>query len=238
MKLATTNTSPLGEPGFEYMQGPLGDTIYGSKEQLQRIGIAVNAAFPGESGGPKRKLKTTDHRGFDIAIRKGSSESEYVASIRFPNREKCPSGVSSEFAPGVMVNQFRIGDEYEGSAMALVNAGLARFDQMPGQPGMRKTTVTISMESGAKRIILRKSKDKFCVLLYDVDEEEYQRRHREVERLERQWKERMQRLPRPAPLIDLGGDAIPSAKTKPAPKYHAEGNVLHLLPRTEGRTAP
>ncbi|MBK8760412.1 MAG: hypothetical protein IPM03_08245 [Sulfuritalea sp.] len=59
MKLARTNTSPLGEPGFEYHQQLWGDMIYGTREQLQSIGIAVGMAFPGESGGPKRQMTVT-----------------------------------------------------------------------------------------------------------------------------------------------------------------------------------
>lgn len=250
MKLATTSTSPLGEPGFSYEQMLWGDLIYGTKEQLQRIGLAVGMAFPGEPGGPKRRIKTTDHRDFPVQIAEGSyyGDGIYSASISFPGRCEPSNDHWVDFAPGVRKNRSSWVDEYVGTAVALANAGLVRFDQLPGQPGMRKTIVTIfpdgtlpigpktvSREPGAKRIQRRPNGIYLVYIYIDLDEE--QRRDTERQRKKWEFEDRMQRLPRPAPLIDLGGDSSAFAKEKPAPKYRAEGNVLHLLPRSEGRAA-
>lgn len=249
MKLARTNTSPLGEPKFTYCQKLLGDHIRGTKEQLQRIGIAVGMAFPGETDGPKRQLKTTDPRGFSVSVEDGSyyEEGIFCASISFPGRDRQPVDQWIDHAPGVRKNVGNCSfDNYVGTAVALNNAGLVRLDQLPGQPGMRKTIVTIypdgtlpsgpktvSREPGAKQIV-RASKNTYNVRVYIETEEELSR-VTENQRKMNEWENRMRRLPRPAPLIDLGGDAIPSVKAKPAPRYRAEGNVLYLLPRVEGR---
>lgn len=242
MKLATTSTSPIGEPGFDYTQELTCDYIKGTKEQIQRIGVAVGMAFPGEPDGPKRQLKTTDHRGFAVSIREWYDEGVYAAWIHFPNREGYPDSCWTDFAPGVRSRKAPWGDEYEGSAMALVNAGLVQFDQLPGQPGMRKTTVTIypdgtlpsgpksvSREPGAKRIT-RASKNAYNLHVY-IDTEEREQREAERQRVLWEWEARMRNLPRPAPLVDLGGDAIQPAKMKPAPKYRVEGNVIHFPDR-------
>lgn len=248
MKLATT--SPLGEPGFTYEQMLWGDLICGTKEQIQRIGLAVGMAFPGEPDGPKMRLNTTDHRGFAVKIEVGSHKGAglYVASIPFPGRAYLPPKRWTNFAPGVKRSSDRDWyDEYVGTPTALAAAGLVRLDQLPGQPGMRKTTVTIypdgtlpsgpktvSREPGAKQIS-RASKNTYNVSVR-IETEEEQRRDTECRRKENEWENRMRSLPRPAPLIAL--DACSSVKAKPAPKYRADGNVLYLLPRGEGRTAP
>lgn len=247
MKLTTTSTSPLGEPDFTYEQKPWGDFIHGTKEQIQRIGLAVGMTFPGEIDGPKRSLQTTDHRGFAARI-SYLADGVYIASIPFPDRKQPSDDCWVDFAPGVRTNRHLWFDEYVGTAVALNNASLVRFDQLPGQPGMRKTTVTIfpdgtlpsgpktvSRDPGAKQIA-RASKNIFTVRVY-IDLEEGQRRDTERQLMMGEWEARMRNLPRPAPLIDLGDDATPSVKAKPSPKYRAEGNVLHLLPRTEGRAA-
>jgi len=248
MNLApTTTASPLGEPGFEYKQQIWGDLIHGTKEQLQRIGLAVGMAFPGEIDGPKRSLQTADHRGFKAQI-SYLADGVHIASIPFPGRQHPSDDCWVDFSPGVRKNRHLWFDEYVGTAVALNNAGLVRFDQLPGQPGMRKTKVTIfpdgtlpsgpktvSREPGAKQITCA-SKNIFSVRVY-IDLEEGQRRDAERQKRNWEYEERMRRLPRPAPLIDLGDDAIPSVKAKPAPKYRADGNVLHLLPRAEGRAA-
>lgn len=171
----------------------------------------------------------------------------YRAFVGLPNRESVPDWPWIDFAPGVSRRNDLWADEYKGTAMALVNAGIVRFDQLPGQPGMRKTVVTIfpdgtlpsgsktvSREPGAKQI--RASKDTYSVRVF-IDMEEQQRRDTEYQQMRWEWEARMRNLPRPAPLIDLGGDAILSVKAKPAPKYRADGNVLHLLPQAEGRAA-
>lgn len=248
MKLAPTiTTSPLGEPGFKYEQQIWGDLIHGTKEQLQRIGLAVGMAFPGGPGGPKRWLHTTDHRGFPVRIDgdRRCGDDIVSASISFPGRDEPEFHHITDFASGVKCSKQSWGDEYEGTAIALVNAGLVRFDQLPGQPGMRKTTVTIlpdgtlpsgskatSRDPGAKRIV-RASKNTFNVTVF-IDTAEWRRRHDEIQRKRWEWEDRMQNLPRPAPLIALPWDGRSTAKAQPERKYRAEGNVLHILPKAEG----
>jgi hypothetical protein len=85
----------------------------------------------------------------------------------------------SAYAPGVTLRQIIDADFYVGTADALVAAGVMDAHMFPGQPGMRKTVVTIfadgslptgaptannsrSSEPGAKRI-QRDSKTKFNV---------------------------------------------------------------------------
>lgn len=256
MKLApTTTTSPLGEPGFEYHQQLWGDLIYGTKEQIQRIGLAVGMAFPGEPDGPKKRLKTTEHRGFPVRIEDGShngGDGIYSASIPFPGRDSHPPKRWSNCAPGVRKSSdLDRCDEYVGTPTALAAAGLMSLDHLPGQPGMRKMRVRILPDGtpqngrtsncseakmpGAK-VIEWASRHALMVTIH-VSHEEEQRRSNENDRRNYEWEDRMRRLPRPTPLIDLGGDAIPSVKAKPSPKYRADGNVLHLLPRAERRAA-
>lgn len=256
MKLAPTiTTSPLGESGFEYHQQLWGDLIYGTKEQIQRIGLAVGMAFPGEPVGPKKRLKTTEHRGFPVRIEDGShngGDGIYSASISFPGRDQPHMEHWIDYAPGVKKNIGYWCDEYVGTSIALNNAGLVRFDQLPGRPGRRKTRVTIfpdgtipagasgscseAQKPGAKQIE-RASKNTFKVMVR-VDLEEAQRRDTEYQRKEREWEERMRELPRPAPLIPLFDGERTSAKAQKAPRHRAEGNVLYLLPMTERRAAP
>lgn len=245
MKLARTNTSPLGEPGFEYNQQLWGDLIYGTKEQLQRIGIAVGMAFPGETDGPKKGLKTTDHRGFPVCIGDSNYKGDgiYSALIHFPGRDQPPHDHWIDFAPGVRKNMGYWCDEFVGTATALNNAGLVRLDQLPGQPGMRKIRVTIfpdgtlpigpktvSKEPGAKRIE-RASRSTYMVSVF-APLDEVQRRDNERHRKNSEWEDRMREMPRPAPLISLFDDERTSAKGQKAPRHRAEGNVLYLLPRS------
>ena len=58
----------IDQTGFSYEQLPWGDLIYGTKPQIQNIGIAVEMAFPGEPGGPKRLLRVLDPRGSVVLI--------------------------------------------------------------------------------------------------------------------------------------------------------------------------
>lgn len=244
MKLARTNTSPLGEPGFEYKQQLWGDLIYGTKEQLQRIGLAVGMPYPGEPKGPKKHLRTTDHRGFPALI--GSScqgDGIYSASIHFPGRKQPPDDHWIDFAPGVKKNNGHWCDEFVGTATALSHAGLVRLDQLPGQPGMRKTRVTVfpdgtipagasamfsaAKEPGAKRIE-RASRTTYMVSVF-VSEDEAQRRDNERQRKNSEWEDRMRAMPRPAPLISLFENERSAPKARQAPRHRTEGNVLYLV---------
>lgn len=250
MKLAPTiTTSPLGESGFEYHQQLWGDLIHGTKEQLQRIGLAVGMAFPGEPDGPKKRLRTADHRGFPVRIEEASYNGEgiFSALIPFPGRDQPPMACWIDYAPGVRKNIGYWCDEYVGTAVALNNAGLVRLDQLPGRPGMRKTIVTVfpdgttpkgasasfseAKKPGAKSI-KRESKNTYMVSVF-IPLEEVQSRDNEYQRKNQEWEDRMRALPRPAPLIPLFDGERTSAKAQKAPRHRAEGNVLYLLPRSE-----
>ncbi|MDP2030766.1 MAG: hypothetical protein Q8K12_14105 [Thiobacillus sp.] len=202
---------------LEYNQLPWGDRIYGTKEQLQGIGIAAGMAFPGEPNGPKKSLRVADPRGLKARVEASNYKGDGIfnASISFPGRDRPEHGHVTDFAPGVSKREAQWGDVFTGTAEALSSAGLVRRDQLPGQPGMRKVTVTIladgsfpkgaptancreADEPGAIRIS-RKSKALYEVCVRVSDEEE-QRRRDEHSRAEREWENRMMSLPRPAPL--------------------------------------
>lgn len=202
-------------PVFAYIQPLWGDLIYGTKDQLQSIGIAAGMAFPGEPNGPKRSLRVTDPRGLAAKVEAATWQGEgiFSVSISFPGRER-PSYVSA-FAPGVKKEEFIWGDSYTGAALSLVAAGLITYDRLPGQPGMRKTRVTIlpdgSLSSGAPTAnhgaghkpgaicITRKSKATYCVDV-TLPNHEQERRREDHARGEREWEARMKSLPRPEPL--------------------------------------
>jgi hypothetical protein len=215
---ATNRTNNLHDaPVFEYKQLPWGDLIYGTKEQLQGIGIASGMAFPGEPNGPKRSLRVTDPRGLKARVEASNYRGDgiFSASISFPGRERPEHGHVTDFAPGVSKEETLWGDLFTGTAESLSSAGLVQRDQLPGQPGMRKVIVTIladgSLPKGAPTAncrearepgtirITRKSKALYEVCLHVSDEEE-QRRRDEYSRAEREWENRMMSLPRPAPL--------------------------------------
>lgn len=218
----TNRTNNLNDaPVLEYKQRPWGDIIYGTKEQLQGIGIAAGMAFPGEPSGPKRILRVTDPRGLTAKVEASTWRGEgiFSASISFPGRARPEHGYVTDFAPGVSKLEAARGDVFTGTAESLSSAGLVRRDQLPGQPGMRKVTVTIladgslpkgsptancpeADEPGAIRIS-RKTKTLYEVCIRVSDEEE-QRRRDEHSRADREWEARMMSLPRPAPLCRPG----------------------------------
>lgn len=213
--MAVTNLRPPSV--LEYEQLPWGDLIYGTKEQLQSIGIAAGMAFPGEPNGPKRSLQVTDPRGFTTKVEASSYKGEgiFSASISFPGRDRPEYGRVTDFSPGVSKRESPWGDIFTGTAESLSAAGLIRHDQLPGQPGMRKVTVTIladgSLPKGSPTAncreadepgvirISRKSKALYEVCVR-VSDEEAQRRSDEHSRAEREWENRMMSLQRPAPL--------------------------------------
>ncbi len=198
---------------FEYKQHPWGDLIYGTKEQLQNIGIAVGMAFPGEPDGPKRRLRATDPRGFIAKVEAAEYKGKglFSASIPFPNRPSRPKYIS-DFASGVKKEEWPGCDVFTGTAESLTAAGLVRYDQLPGQPGMRKVHVTIladgSLLKGAPtavcrerwaKLIHRKSKTTYTVYV-DVPPEERERREAEHLRANQEWELKMMALPIPEPL--------------------------------------
>lgn len=204
---------------FEYGEQVWGDLIYGTKDALQAIGIGIEMLFPGETGGPKRELKTTDPRGFKCRITDGSYRSTgvYCASIKFPDREQPETlGGWKHFAPGVQRKANTWADEFIGTAGDLVSAGLVQPGHFPGCPGMRKVTVTIlpdgSIPNGAPtanhrdsrspgaKCITRASKGNYRVELY-ISEELKELRWQAEQQARNDWEKEMDSLPRP-PRID------------------------------------
>lgn len=198
---------------FEYTHLPWGEIIRGSKSELQSLGIAVDMAFPGELGGPARKMTVRDPRGFKTSVERWYKEG-YSALISLPGREREPEQWA-DFAPGVRICRSGYCDTYVGTADALAHAGLARVDQFPGQPGARKVTVTIfadgtvpcgpptaynkrANEVGAKQI-MRASKHTFCIRV-KVDEATATPRLEKERLADKEYAARMRALPRPAPL--------------------------------------
>jgi hypothetical protein len=229
----------LNQSKFEYCELIWGDCIYGTKPQLQELGIAIGLAFPGEPDGPKRTLRVLDPRGFPTTVKSAANRGQgvYIASIRFLGRMQWEEKQWTNYAPGVrMCSDSSWCDEYVGTAVALARAGLVRLDQLPGQPGMRKFRVTIlpdgSLPIGAPtancaearkpgaKTIERASKTTYAVFVHVSEEETLARDEKR-----RCATTEYEALPRPASLI-----AIRSAeKIAPAaPKYRTEGNVLYL----------
>lgn len=202
--------------GFEYRQLPWGDLIYGSKAEIQALGIAEGLAFPGEIGGPKRSLRVRDPRGL-VAVVEGRDGDRYYVSIKMQREDRPDLQQQWEsFCEGVHKRRSCVHDEYRGSASALIAAGLVRDGQLPGQSGMRKVRVTIDADGmvvggprnanlpgtafvpGA-RTIEKCGKATFTVFVR-VTEEECARRQRNEQVAISAWERRMAALPRPLPL--------------------------------------
>ncbi|MBL8418637.1 MAG: hypothetical protein JNN31_10425 [Dechloromonas sp.] len=217
--MAASNSTATHDGLFEYRELPWGDLIYGTKEFLQKIGLGVGMAFPGEIGGPRRRLNTVDQRGFKCKIEEASymGERGFSASIPFPDRDRQFGCSDWEFfAPGVQRKAMYWTDDFKGTADDLVAAGLVPIGHFPGLPGMRKTRVVIFPDgslpkgapaanhnrdkgAGTKRIE-RISSTLFCVKI-DIPEELGERRIEAFNRAEAEWESRMRSLPRP-PRID------------------------------------
>jgi hypothetical protein len=201
--------------GLEYNHYAWGEFIYATKAQLQSFGIGVGLAFPGEPGGPSRKMTVMDPRGFSTTLDIAFDGERYGARIQFPGREK-QLGLRTKFVPGVEKrSEYEWFDEYIGTAEALAAVGLAPLEHFPGQPGMRKMRVTIfadgtvptgaptvrhrrSEEPGAK-MIQRASKTTFRVRVI-VAQEDRERRAESTRHADEDYKARMQALPRPGRL--------------------------------------
>jgi len=217
--MATCDSTAIQDGFFEYHERCWGDVIYGTKDVLQSMGVGVGLAFPGEAGGPKRELNTTDPRGFEcrITVSHHQGAGVYCASIRFPDREP-PNllGGWKHFASGVQRKANYWTDDFVGTADDLISAGLVPQGYFPGCPGMRKVTVTIlpdgsipngaptskhpdSRKPGAKSVT-RMPGMKFCVSLY-IDKELGELRSQAVKEARDEWERKMVALPRP-PRID------------------------------------
>lgn len=228
---ATTPEESRAEPELEYNLQPWGDLIYGTKEQLQSIGLGAGIPFPGDAGETRKKIKVVDPRGFTATVDRVSYKADggFCACIKFPGRAR--PGSETEWKPfyfGVNKREFVGGDEFIGTGEALSAAGLIQTNQLPGQPGMRKVAVTIHPDGtvasgnptandeearleGAKRIT-KNGKTRYLVTVNISHEEEERRRcaHRQEGD---EWEKRMAALPRPEPL-HVSGKQTPPAKKK------------------------
>lgn len=204
-------------PWREYVECDWGDVIYGSKEQLQALGLGVGRAYPGELGGPRHELRVRDPRGWPVNISdRYQKEDVYCARVPFPNLpESLNMPVWQPVAHGVKLCKQPWADDYRGSADDLAAAGLLRLDQLPGAPGMRKTRVTIlpdgSVPTGAPtanhsaakapgaRQIERAAASTFIVSVRVTKEEVDLRRAARVA-ADEAWGRQVRALPRPARL--------------------------------------
>jgi hypothetical protein len=238
--LAIHNLAAAGS--LEYNQLPWGDLIYGTKHQLRKIGIGVDTGFPGEDGCSKRRVTVSDPRGFKCQIERCDhlEAGIFSATIRFPGRAQ-PQPEFEPFAPGIRRLENIWSDDYVGSGEALAAAGLIRPDQLPGQPGMRKTIVTIlpdgSVPAGAKanhasindpgaKRITRTSQTAYQVSVL-VEPWERARRYDAYAQTRADWEERMRAIPRPARL-DAGAPILASNKARIIPACRTVGNVVYL----------
>jgi hypothetical protein len=204
------NTSNAKAPKFEYKCLVWGDLIYGTKEQLQSLGLGVDIPFP--SG--RKKLMVTDPRGFPAEIQESGYKGDgiFSASIHFPERD-FPKEEWLPFKFGVTRHDGCWADEFKGSAEALAAAGLIQINQLPGQPGMRKGIVRIHSDgtisssnkktSSGDKTIQRASKSRYILHVYISNEEAERRRCADVCE-SKAWERRMAALPRPAPLHSSG----------------------------------
>lgn len=209
---ATTPEESHAEPELEYHLQPWGDMIYGTKEQLQSIGLGAGIPFPGEAGETRKKIKVVDPRGFTATIDRATHKEDetFCATIHFPRRDN-PSW-EAEWKPfyfGVKRREEIWVDEFAGTGEALSAAGLVQINQLPGKPGMRKVSVTIhpdgtvATSNKARRegdkTIKKSGKSRYTVEIIVPDEEgkrrlcAYQKEHDE-------WEKRMAALSRPKPL--------------------------------------
>ena len=206
-------------PAVEYHQQIWGELIYGTKDQIQALGLGVGLSFPGEFGGPRKTLKVTDPRGFlaRIEISSWHGEGTFLAKIPLFEEYPRPEPMAQPYVPGVTKREGSWFDEYCGTAEALAASGLVQLNQFPGQTGMRKTRVRIlpdgselggpstancaeTKNPGAK-IIERAAVGIFRVRVRVAKEQEQQRdERRRIAELE--WELRIQALPRPAPLSE------------------------------------
>lgn len=198
---------------FSYRLLPWGDLIGGTRQELQDLGLAVGQAFPGETGGPKRRLKIIDPRGFPGKIDRWQIDAGvYLCSISFPDRRAAYDGLipSPEvIAPGVVKRTCIWWDEFVGTAEALIAAGLVAETQLPGQPGRPKVSVSLSADGTriggpgsppwAKRI-QKDPRHKFTVQV-SISEHEGECRRDEIHRSEDALEALLATWPRPAPLV-------------------------------------
>lgn len=240
---------------YKYYEYAWGDVINGSKEALQRLGIGVGIGFPGDSGSNKRKVSTTDPRGFPCAITVNYAWEKFpfCARIKHPGRDyHDPAEEWKEAFPGVQRQEFGFIDRYKGTADALCAAGIVPAGMFPGTPGMRSVHVTILADgslpgghrnaswSGSGRdkegamTIEKSGKTTYVVKVYVSSELAEKRRDVSWEH-HRAWEDRMAAIPR-APRLDhaIRNEINEQARHKRAalrvvwsrPKFVPQFNIL------------
>jgi hypothetical protein len=212
--MSISNDGPL-----RYEEYWWGECISGKKEQLQAMGIAAGLAFPGEAGGPKRTLSTVDPRGFPTKVQKADA-GRFTADINFQGGNR-PKAIATAYAQGVVKTGCIWSDNYTGTAVALVAAGLARIEHLPGQPGcLRKCVSTVfadgTVPSGAKtanhansrlpgaKYITRISRLKYQVNVQISREEGECRRDAQI-LMDAAFRSKLNALPRPPRLAAPAG---------------------------------
>lgn len=121
-----------------------GESWTGTKSQLQAVGIGEGIQFPGEPGANRETIRTVDSCGLKVEITHESWHQylgKFRASCRYLDREFAFYSYRrpTEHAPGVLnLRAMHDSDEYRGSGPALIACGLARLDQLPGQPNRGK----------------------------------------------------------------------------------------------------
>lgn len=226
---ATTPEESRAGTELEYNLLPRGELFYGTKEQLQSIGLGAGIPFPGEAGEPRKKIKVTDPRGFTALIDYPGYKGDgiFCASISFPGRERPKEDEWKPFYFGVKKSESVWCDKFTGTADALSAAGLVQMSQLPGQPGMRKFAVTIhpdgTVATGNKtrregdKSITKSGKSRYTVMVI-VSDDEGERRLCAYQKEHDEWEERMAALPRPKPL-HVSGKNIQPPKQKDRKHY-------------------
>jgi hypothetical protein len=210
-----------GAPWIKYARYDWGDVIEGSAEQLRALGLGMGLPYPGEPGGPKRRMTVRGPNGENVSIR--AEDTQYAAHVTFVGWPKSPwiKGEPEQPTrfPGVSYRPHCWADEYTGTADALVAAGLVPVGCFPGMPGMRKMRVSIfadgtlpgggptanharAKDPGA-RSVERAAGARFCVSVY-VDSAEHERRRAADHAKENAWTSMVRGLPKPPMLHPLG----------------------------------
>lgn len=218
--MAVCDSSTVGRSSeFRFNQYFWGESVQGSKADIQSIGIGCGMAFPGEPDGPKRCLHTVDPRGFPVNITIWN-EGVYWVSIDFPGRARPSYEAWIEYAPGVLKSShLSYADEYVGTESALVAAKLVDPARFPGKPGMCKTRVRVTPDGAvltgnkfgwrvAAMIVERRWKTRFLVRV-NLSEEEESQREKEHSRRENEFQARINALPRPPSLLWLAAQSRP-----------------------------
>lgn len=225
-----------------YSRYDWGDVIEGTADQLRALGLGCGQPYPGEAGGPKRRMTVHGPNGESVRIK--SEGSEFCAHVCFagwpesPSEPDQPSGFR-----GVSYRPSWWTDKYTGTADALVAAGLVPAGHFPGMAGMRKVRVTIfadgTLPGGAPtanssrrnqpgaRCVEQVSRSLFRVEIY-IDDAEHERRDAAGRAKDEAWSALVRGLPRPPMLSPLGASATWSPTASPARTTHAHREDISM----------